>query len=363
MLSPSQTTPYIRNAIDLNRFGNKLSDDVVKVYVNAARELLRDFSEQSGSTETRMARLNAQALQIRDTISSAYADKYPDLIKELTAIANRQAKFQSKTIQKQIPKGIGVNVRTVEVSRDYVEALAKGDPKAKLELSGDEIIRRSLPRILPDDQPALNKVFGDLADSSSKTLENSLRSGLLLGKTNDEIVRGLLDGNKIPKGSPLKKTERAVRTVVQSAVIGVGAEAQLLTIEANKDITDEYEFLATLDGRTSPQCRALDGKIFKVSDATAPRPPIHYRCRSTLIASLARFFKDNDIELEEGTRASMDGQVPADLNYEQWLKTQTPAFQDSVLGKGKGRLFRSGMGLAQMVREDGAAKKLDELEE
>jgi hypothetical protein len=38
----------------------------------------------------------------------------------------------------------------------------------------------------------------------------------------------------------------------------------------------------------------------------------------------------------------MNGQVPASLTYPQWLKQQSAAIQDEVLGATRGRLFRNG---------------------
>lgn len=42
-------------------------------------------------------------------------------------------------------------------------------------------------------------------------------------------------------------------------------------------------------------------------------------------------------------QSSMDGQVPADLDYQQWLKRKSAADLDDVLGKGKADLFRRGV--------------------
>ena len=36
------------------------------------------------------------------------------------------------------------------------------------------------------------------------------------------------------------------------------------------------------------------------------------------------------------------GQVPAKTTYQEWLKTQSQAFQDDVLGKVRAKLFRQG---------------------
>jgi len=51
-------------------------------------------------------------------------------------------------------------------------------------------------------------------------------------------------------------------------------------------LVDEYEYVATLDNRTSELCTSLDGEIFKTSEAVTglTYPPLHVSCRSTTTA-------------------------------------------------------------------------------
>ena len=48
--------------------------------------------------------------------------------------------------------------------------------------------------------------------------------------------------------------------------------------------TNYFQFQAVIDHRTSDICRMLHGSIFPASVAQYYRPPLHYRCRSRLIA-------------------------------------------------------------------------------
>ena len=68
----------------------------------------------------------------------------------------------------------------------------------------------------------------------------------------------------------------------------VRTEASFITNQAQlsayyKSGIKEYEYLARLDERTSPQCKELDGKRFEVEKAQAGvnYPPMHPYCRST----------------------------------------------------------------------------------
>lgn len=82
-----------------------------------------------------------------------------------------------------------------------------------------------------------------------------------------------------------------------------------------------YEFLATLDYRTSDICQKMDGKHFRVKDAVPGEnfPPMHPNCRSTTVC----WFPDEESKKSKTTRIAKDGngkyyEVPADMTYKEW---------------------------------------------
>lgn len=108
-------------------------------------------------------------------------------------------------------------------------------------------------------------------------------------------------------------SQRLIRTETTYAT----NQAELLSYE-ELDI-DKYEFVATLDTRTSSICQKMDGKVFKTSDAQAGKnlPAMHPNCRSTTIP----YFKEGMPEYR--TARDKDGKritVPADMKYDEWYK-------------------------------------------
>lgn len=80
-----------------------------------------------------------------------------------------------------------------------------------------------------------------------------------------------------------------------------------------------YRFVATLDRRTSSQCREHDGKTYPVEDYSpgTNAPPLHPHCRSTIVGSVKG---DSKPKGERGAR-NADGKyirVPASMTYEDW---------------------------------------------
>ena len=161
----------------------------------------------------------------------------------------------------------------------------------------------------------------------------------------------------------------------------VANQARDQLYKANDDIVKGVRWTATLDGRTSHICRARDGEVYDTD--TGPRPPAHPNCRSIMTPVLKsweelakpgalrtgrgadnidRLFQKNlkkqgltksqIKKIKRGSRASMNGQVPGDLTYQDWLKRQPKEFQNEVLGPTKGKLFRGGgLSLDRFVEE------------
>lgn len=93
---------------------------------------------------------------------------------------------------------------------------------------------------------------------------------------------------------------------------------------------------------------------------------IHFCCRSTetLILKSWRELGIDIGEMDEGTRASMDGQVPGKTSYLEWLARQPAQRQDQVLGAERGRLFRAGeINLADMFTDKGEWISLERLKQ
>ena len=106
----------------------------------------------------------------------------------------------------------------------------------------------------------------------------------------------------------------AGRLVMTEAAF-IGSRAQQNCFKA-LDV-EEFEFVATLDKRTSEICRKMDGKHFPMSDFKigVNAPPLHPHCRSCT----APYFDDAE-DLERIARGE-DGKtykVPADMTYEKW---------------------------------------------
>jgi len=208
---------------------------------------------------------------------------------------------------------------------------------------------------------------------------------LLSGQTTDEIVRdlvgtlqkdqkGSLSRLLAQGGSATKSANGQVMTIVRTTVNQVTNTASQSVYKANPDVTEEYRYVATLDSRTTPICRDLDGQIFKYNEG--PVPPQHFGCRSTTVA-VVNYKKWGFTPPPVGKRASADGPVSANTTYGKWLydqrksgtKFEAGSEQVAALGTSKAKYFNRlankygpDQALKKLIREDNTEVSLAQLE-
>ena len=200
----------------------------------------------------------------------------------------------------------------------------------------------------------LGGMLDDFGPAHANLVMDQIRASIVLGDTTDELTRGIR--GLVPLQS------RKAATLARTAVNHVSVQARKETLKENDDVLLGYEWVATLDSRTSLICMSRDGVIYKDYD-NDPKPPAHFNCRSTITPKVnPKFDLGADIV---GTRAAKGsggaGQVSAGLNYDQWLRKQSESFQNKVLGKGRAKLFRKGMTIDKFVDNRGKTLTLAQL--
>jgi len=153
-------------------------------------------------------------------------------------------------------------------------------------------------------------------------------------------------------------------TITRTVTNNISAIARDEVMRANEDVLEGYEWVAALDNRTTLVCASRDGKVYSFNDPDAPRPPAHFNCRSTIVPKVKpEFDLGADVETTRTARGA-DGaeRIDSDTNYEAWLRRQPASFQDEVLGRERGKLFRGKkLKLERFVDDNGKPIPLDQL--
>ena len=204
-----------------------------------------------------------------------------------------------------------------------------------LDLAGFEIVGRVTLRHKKSGRiPWSGKHYSERLWKNSKTLTKAIKEELLIdlitGRPENEAVK--IIANKFDQG--IFEARRLVRT-----------EAAFVSGELNAEAYEEcdlqkYQFLATLDLRTSEICRSLDGKRFFLKDRQVGKnyPPMHPWCRSTTIAVISegdiKKLKRRALNPETG-RTEL---VPASMTYAEWYKKYV---KDNPKAKGQEKAIQN----------------------
>lgn len=339
------------------------------------------------------------------------AEKIRDRLRTYTGLRTPVEWQRLERLQKQLSViRMGAWDKASEVLREEMIQLAYKEPQflsAAVQASLPVVIETTMPssrmlRSIALSRPFEGRVLKDWASSMAaediRRIHSAIQLGMVAGETNDTIARRVV-GTRALRGSDgmTEATRRQVQAITRTAVMHVANNARSEFFNENADIITGEQYVATLDARTTPICKSLDGKIFK--PGKGPIPPLHYNCRSLRIAAingallgdrpakpytekqlLREYGERNGLEgiasrddLPYGTKGAFDkwrrnriremvGPIPAATNYQQWLKGQSVEFQNDTLGLTKGKLFREGgLTLDKFVNRNGDELNLSQL--
>lgn len=258
------------------------------------------------------------------------SSNFKDLLSSIKEIRTEMMGRAGKQIRKVL-RGIG----RAEHEREW-ELLAEA-----LGLTG----KRPKP---PKTSDALKEPFSSGASSAStlgmwlaalKAVDfDRIRNSLLLATSQEEstdlaVARVVGTKSQSFRDGVAANTRNNIRALVATSIAHV---AQFFRARLWADVPQiaGMMWVAILDNRTTAVCRARDNKVVMFGDNDPPdgvsllvpqgaRPPAHPNCRSRMVA----FTK---------------GAIPIRTTFDEFLREQSQANQNQILGKAKAEMYRNG---------------------
>jgi len=363
-----------RNAIDLNRYSNSVSRRLIRAYNDAvldAVDQLRGIDELASPVKA--ARLRSILAQLNDSLRSWSGESIATMTEELQGLAVLQSEFAIEQLQKALPAGTAATVGTVEISPALGQAIVSTEPTmagvVNLSDSFERIARSPVTFQLTVGQEIslpngeiVRTALEKMSARQAELFSVAVRNGLIEGQSVNAIVRrlkgrltkeqrGSIDTIIAAGGQATSIPNNQIRAIVRTTVNQVATAADQIIAAENPDLTEKYRYTAVLDSRTSPICRALDGKVFV--HGKGPLPPQHFNCRSVYV--------NIPIGLEKEFREARE-------DYGEWLNQQDDATKRQVLGperlalwKGMVKRFGPSDAIRKFVARDGSELTLDQL--
>lgn len=384
---------YIRKVGARSDLYKSVFDDTPPV-AGTANEAIRDglIRHQIGLTRVSGSIRN----QIHDLLNATEADLQELLAQRLVRLVD--GSFNTPAGQARLEKLLeeirairsAAHGEAYDVWREQFRELAVNEPAYMGGLVGTSVpvildfigVMPSYLQSLVDTHPFEGKVLKEWADRIEQAdidrITQQVRIGLVQGETAQQIAARVV-GTAALRGSDgvTEITRRDATAMTRTATNTFANEARKAFVDANSDIISLELFLATLDGRTTPICRSLDGNLYPLNEG--PRPSLHWQCRSLripvidgnvvgsrpmkasterlVVGEYAKAYGLGELkrrkDLPNGHKGKFDefsrrrvreltGTTLAKTTYADFLGRQSAAFQDDVLGQAKGRLFRDG---------------------
>ena len=415
MSTPSE---LYRNAIDLNRFSNGVAKRIAVAYndlILDAVAQLRELEEISptealeprlrrGSTtaaSARSARLSAILRQLKQSLENWAGASTLAVIDDLQGLAVLQSEFVANELRRALPIELRTQIRSIQISPQFAQSVATIDPTEINVVSLSDDLQAAVtgaPQTfsltaaqgttvtLPNGK-VLEKSFRGLAESQADLFAKTVRNGLLTGESTDKIARRLKGRLRFGQPGSLRQIAQAggevtavannqVMALIRTSINQVANETSQQVYKANQDVTKRYRYVATLDSRTSPICRSLDGREFAYGKG--PTPPQHFNCRSTTVPIIdysgLGISRPPQTELRRPntafgpSRARRGDTVPSNQTYGEWLDKQPKEVKADVLGASKvpyfNRLtekFGPTVAIRKFVSQDGSELTLEQL--
>ncbi|EOV2798897.1 minor capsid protein [Salmonella enterica subsp. enterica serovar Typhimurium] len=217
-------------------------------FVQQMRDEVRKKVLQFGDDSRTRQNLEKLLRDLEDILDGITTDWQNKLTEDLQTLAGYEADWTTKTLT------ANVDAEFVTPSLEQVWSAAKWNPLAL------------------NDKPA--DLFGMMAgwgDTEINRLVTGVKMGFVQGKTTRQIVKEV-----VGTGGLVDISQRNAATVVRTALNHVSTQAREATYKKNSDIVEKYEWVSTLDSRTSTICRSRDGQKYEIGKG--PLPPAHPNC-------------------------------------------------------------------------------------
>jgi SPP1 gp7 family putative phage head morphogenesis protein len=289
-------------------------------------------------------------VSVRMLNQQAYRDMDGALTDDLSTLTAVELTYHNDLFVKLVP--VQLQVASVDVGQVYAASYA----------------RPMQGRLLKEWSASIE------ADRMTR-IRDAIRIGYVENQTVTQIVQRIRGTQaKGYSDGIIEIDRRNAESIVRTAVSHTAAFARDRFYQSNADLVKGIVWCSTLDTRTSPICIARSGKRYDTKHKPIGHSfpwlggpgMAHWGCRSSstpILKGLDEILGIDGLgEFTPTTRASMDGQVPADMTYAQWLAKQSAARQDEVLGPTRGAMLRSGeLKVDRFFNDKGRFLTLDEL--
>ncbi len=335
----------LKHSIHIERYKRGLTngyiDDLNKLNADINSEINALNLENTSKNFEKLKRLSRQQNSIKKVIKNLIENNIQtDMFSQMNEFANIESAFAQSMLDSAIGVSLGTPIlSSIELEKMYSNALIEGD--------------------------LVKGFFSKQTETVTNDILRNIRLGISDGEGTIEITNRI---SKLLKN----KSKREIETIVHTTVQKVSNDTLVETYKRNTDVVEYLQHISTFDKRTTPVCMSRSQLMWR-ADTLEPKghgkpfiaPPLHRRCRSVMIPIVKPFEglpKRIKERVPEAKKASIDGTIPASTSFDAFLKKQSVATQNEMLGVQKAKMFREGrLSTRDLVNDSGETLTLEQL--
>lgn len=344
-------------------------------WVQENYDLMSGLSGLTKSNQVKWGKLRSSLFKLRSEVFDGFKEKYSS---ELLRTIDAETKYLSVLVN----EAVGI--------KEFSSVLPS--------VQAENILNYGAV-----DGNVFSEWFTKVQEGDVDRIISTVRSGIISKKSYSAITTELLGTKKLNYADGIiQGTRNGTKTMVRTLSMGIINNAREEFVQANSDIIEFEIFTATLDGRTTIECAGLDQTRFRIGQGDFP--PLHRNCRSIRVPEIAgirllgerpyitdtRTPRERRIDFRADAKAKVGvsewknltekdrlkliqnervawananiGRVPSSMSYNEWLGKQSASFQNEVLGRKGGELFRTGeLQMSKFADLSGHKYTVDEL--
>lgn len=251
----------ISHQIWLQRLGTQTASLSIP-FVNKMRAEVREAVLKFGDDARTVKKLNKMLASLDGVLADVTGDWKSTLEKSLREIADYENKWFIHTLEENTK------------AETFIAAPTAQELWAAVKFA---------PLALSNAPVGVMDLMSGWAQTERNRLVRGVQTGFVQGQTTRQIVSAVTGA-----GGLADISERNVMTVVRTAVSHVSNTARDQVYGSNSDIVKRYQWVSTLDSRTSTVCKSRDGQKYEIGKG--PMPPAHPNCLlgDTVVSTCSR---------------------------------------------------------------------------
>lgn len=352
---------FVAHTIDLMRVAEDSRLTITGLLLELEKSLMESLASETVGARTKR-RMEALLVQARAQVASMYTTLETSHSSALLSVAGAEVVFFNKALK----AGLGVAFPSIALTEEQLLAAAsnvliEGAPSAEWWKGQKQSFQQRFTREIR---------MGYLQGESVKQLTERVRGLSSSRSVQYRGTDGKLKTTPYYSGGVSSTSIRQAEALARTSVQAVAEDVRMRIIRRHEDVMKGMMWHATLDSRTTPLCRARDGKLYTLdgqpighTQAFLGGPPAHWNCRSTLVPvtkSWEELGYSSKIDaiyddfVKGGKRASMDGAVPASTTYGDWFGRLSESRQKDILGQRRWNVWKEkGLSFTDLVDQRG----------